>query len=116
MEDHGGVHINSGIPNHAFYLAAIALGGNTWDVLGRIWYITLTQRLSSTADFETFANSTVQVAGRLYGKDGIEQRTLAAAWGGVGIETVRPKRSSGNLLTTPYVQPDARRWKTHPQR
>ena len=26
-EDNGGVHINSGIPNHAFYLAATALGG-----------------------------------------------------------------------------------------
>ena len=25
--DNGGVHINSGIPNHAFYLAAIAIGG-----------------------------------------------------------------------------------------
>jgi Zn-dependent metalloprotease len=27
-DDNGGVHINSGIPNHAFYLAAMAIGGN----------------------------------------------------------------------------------------
>src|SRR3954469_22228114 len=29
-QDNGGVHINSGIPNHAFYLAAVALGGKAW--------------------------------------------------------------------------------------
>ena len=27
--DNGGVHINSGIPNHAFYLCAVSLGGYT---------------------------------------------------------------------------------------
>ncbi|MCP6675344.1 M4 family metallopeptidase, partial [Klebsiella pneumoniae] len=32
-EDNGGVHINSGIPNHAFYRAAQAIGGNVWEVL-----------------------------------------------------------------------------------
>lgn len=26
-EDHGGVHINSGIPNHAFFLVAKKIGG-----------------------------------------------------------------------------------------
>src|SRR5262249_6826367 len=39
--DNGGVHINSGIPNRAFYLTAVALGGNSWDRAGRIWYATL---------------------------------------------------------------------------
>lgn len=34
LRDDGGVHINSGIPNKAFYLAAIALGGNAWDIAG----------------------------------------------------------------------------------
>lgn len=29
--DDGGVHINSGIPNHAFYLAAMAIGGKVWE-------------------------------------------------------------------------------------
>src|ERR1041385_2582439 len=51
-DDGGGVHINSGIPNHAFYLAAIALGGNAWDVAGRIWYVTLTQKLRHDAHFQ----------------------------------------------------------------
>lgn len=30
-DDNGGVHTNSGIPNHAFYLAAVAIGGNAWE-------------------------------------------------------------------------------------
>ena len=33
-EDNGGVHINSGIPNRAFALFAIDLGGNAWETRG----------------------------------------------------------------------------------
>ncbi len=40
--DNGGVHINSGIPNRAFYLVASELGGNAWEAPGQIWYGTLT--------------------------------------------------------------------------
>ncbi|RKQ96284.1 protealysin propeptide [Kushneria sinocarnis] len=40
-EDNGGVHINSGIPNHAFYLIATALGGYSWERAGHVWYDTL---------------------------------------------------------------------------
>jgi len=86
-DDNGGVHINSGIPNHAFYLAAIALGGNSWDVLGRIWYATLTQRLTSDADFSDFARATVDIAGELFSNGGRVQRIVADAWGAVGIKT-----------------------------
>ena len=32
--DNGGVHLNSGIPNRAFYLAATAIGGNAWEGAG----------------------------------------------------------------------------------
>ena len=34
-DDNGGVHINSGIPNRAFVLAALAIGGNAWEAPGR---------------------------------------------------------------------------------
>jgi Zn-dependent metalloprotease len=84
-DDNSGVHINSGIPNHAFYLAAIAIGGNTWEVLGRIWYATLTQRLTSDADFNDFARATVDIAGELYGNGGPIQRIVADAWSQVGL-------------------------------
>jgi Zn-dependent metalloprotease len=85
VDDNSGVHINSGIPNHAFYLAAIALGGNTWEVLGRIWYATLTQRVTADADFNDFARATVDIAGELYGNGGRVQRVLADAWSQVGL-------------------------------
>jgi len=84
-DDNGGVHINSGIPNHAFYLAAVALGGRTWEVLGRIWYRVLTERLTADADFDDFARATVDVAGEMYGNGGPVQRIVAEAWARVGL-------------------------------
>ncbi|WP_222703685.1 M4 family metallopeptidase [Sinomonas sp. R1AF57] len=83
--DSGGVHINSGIPNHAFYLAATTIGGNAWEVTGKIWYETLTKRLHQTAQFEDAANATVEVAGQLFGQP--EQRAVSDAWKGVGVLT-----------------------------
>ena len=86
--DGGGVHVNSGIPNHAFYLAAIAIGGETWPVLGRVWYETLTKHLPANAQFRDFAQATVTVAGQLFGAGGAVQRSIATAWSKVGL-TVR---------------------------
>ena len=60
--DNGGVHINSGIPNRAFYLAAIELGGYAWEKAGRIWYIALTERLRERSNFQRAANITYEVA------------------------------------------------------
>lgn len=86
-DDNGGVHINSGIPNHAFYLAAIALGGRTWEVLGRIWYRVLTERLTSDADFSDFTRATVDVAGEMFGNGSRVQQAVADAWSQVGLRT-----------------------------
>src|SRR4051812_38581773 len=36
--DNGGVHINSGIPNKAFYLAAVAINAHAWEKVGPIWF------------------------------------------------------------------------------
>ncbi|MDC9589765.1 M4 family metallopeptidase [Xenorhabdus sp. XENO-10] len=67
--DNGGVHIYSGIPNRAFYLVAMELGGYTWEKAGKIWYETLLDnRLSSDADFEDFAKLTVDNAKHLFDK------------------------------------------------
>ncbi|MDE9448688.1 M4 family metallopeptidase, partial [Xenorhabdus bovienii] len=55
-DDNGGVHKYSGIPNRAFYLLAIALGGYAWEQAGKIWYETLLdKRLSHKASFSDFA-------------------------------------------------------------
>ena len=41
-DDNGGVHLNSGIPNRAFQLAATAIGGTSLEGAGQIWYAALT--------------------------------------------------------------------------
>jgi Zn-dependent metalloprotease len=83
-DDDGGVHINSGIPNHAFYLAAIAFGGSSWERAGKIWYTALSDpALKSTATFTQFANRTSAQAKSLFGADA--QKVVKAAWKEVGI-------------------------------
>ena len=84
-QDDGGVHINSGIPNHAFFLLADALGGHAWEQAGQIWYDTLTGgSLASDADFAAFAAATVAAATARYG-EGTQLRAVQAAWKGVGV-------------------------------
>ncbi len=84
--DNGGVHINSGIPNKAFYEAAIRIGGNAWEKTGCIWYITLRDRLRSNSQFQDCANLTFAVAKELYGVGGTEQKAVKDAWDVVGIK------------------------------
>ena len=85
-DDNGGVHINSGIPNHAFYLAASALGGRAWERAGLIWYRTITTgTLSSTADFTAFARATLAAAAAEYGEESEEVAAVRSAWVGVGV-------------------------------
>ncbi|MFE0047980.1 M4 family metallopeptidase [Streptomyces albireticuli] len=83
--DNGGVHINSGIPNHAFYLLATDLGGNAWERAGKIWYATLTGgELASDADFADFARLTASSARALFG-EGDEIQAVLKAWSSVGV-------------------------------
>lgn len=84
--DNGGVHINSGIPNRAFYLAAVGLGGSAWEKAGRIWYEALRDAgLRENTGFRRFAGLTVSVTRRLYGQASDEARIVAAAWSSVGL-------------------------------
>ena len=85
-EDNGGVHINSGIPNRAFYLASKFIGGYAWERSGRIWYETLRDsRLRPASGFKRFARLTVNNAGRLFGEAGNETKAVRDAWSEVGI-------------------------------
>lgn len=84
--DNGGVHINSGIPNRAFYLTATDVGGFAWEKAGKIWYIALTERLRERSNFHQAANSTYEVAGTLFGKGSREQKAVRNAWDKVGIK------------------------------
>jgi len=83
--DNGGVHINSGIPNKAFYLAATAIGGNAWEAPGHIWYQTLTERLQPASNFRDAANATIESAGALFGGGGNEEGAVRKAWEEVGV-------------------------------
>jgi Zn-dependent metalloprotease len=83
--DNGGVHINSGIPNRAFYLAAMEIGGYAWEKAGKIWYIALCDRLRSKADFKKAADVTVQIASELYGDASKEHQAVQKAWQQVGV-------------------------------
>ena len=87
--DNGGVHINSGIANHAFYTTAMELGGNSWDKAGPIWYRTLLA-LHPQANFAECAAMCHIVAGQLYGSGSLEQQAVAKGWAKVGlaVETV----------------------------
>lgn len=88
-QDNGGVHINSGIPNRAFHLAALTIGGYSWERLGRIWYEALRDnRLTTEPSFEEFARLTTDAAGQLYGASSAEQQAVADAWAQVGVVKV----------------------------
>ena len=84
-DDYGGVHINSGIPNHAFFLAAKAIGGYAWQKAGLIWYRALNGSLSPSANFQDMANATTIVAGSLFGQNSAEQQAVENAWNTVGV-------------------------------
>jgi Zn-dependent metalloprotease len=85
-QDNGGVHINSGVPNHAFYRCATKIGGYSWEKAGKIWYETLCDpRLRPNTGFRRFAALTVEQAGTLFGQDSVELRAVQEAWKEVGI-------------------------------
>ena len=85
IEDNGGVHINSGIPNHAFYIVATTLGGYAWEKAGQIWYKTLTEKFTDRATFQEAADKTFEAAGELYGVGSLEQNAVRTGWSEVGI-------------------------------
>ena len=94
-EDNGGVHINSGIPNRAFVLAAKAIGGDSWSGAGRIWYAALTSGLAAGSDFATFAAATVAAAGEH--ADAVRQAwTTVGVTPGLGVDRIA--RPAGAVL------------------
>jgi Zn-dependent metalloprotease len=83
--DLGGVHVNSGIPNKAFFLTASRIGGFAWEAPGLIWFESLKASNTET-QFQEFANTTYRKAAELFGDDSTEQLAVLAAWQDVGIQ------------------------------
>jgi Zn-dependent metalloprotease len=79
-------HYSSGIPNFAFYKAAMSIGGNSWDKAGQIWYQALTGFKKSPAmKMKTFANRTRSLANKLYPGDATVYQAIDKAWSDVGL-------------------------------
>lgn len=93
-EDNGGVHTNSGIPNHAAYLIATGidaisdLHGQGRVLLGQLTYDALTSYLTPTSGFEAARDAFVLAAGDLQLTE-VQQAEVAdavkAAWATVGL-------------------------------
>ncbi len=102
-EDNGGVHYNSGIPNRAFALAAIAIGGFAWERAGQIWYDALTSnKIKPDCDFATFAALTQDAAEARFGKASAEVVAVRAAW-----ETVEVTGAANASPATAGIDPEA---------
>jgi hypothetical protein len=96
--DNGGVHINSGIPNHGAYLVAQAI---TREKMEQIYYRALTQYLSPTSDFFDAGRATVRAATDLYGQT--EVNAVRNAFRQIGIDLGGPE--TGPVPPTPATTP-----------
>ena len=84
--DNGGVHTNSGIPNHAFAVVATTIGGKSWEAAGSIWYDSLADpRLKPNASFSAFAAITLRQARSRFGATSAEADAVQAGWDAVGV-------------------------------
>ncbi len=82
----GDPHLNSGIPNHAFYQAAMKLGGRSWEKLGKVWYNALTGgKTSKTMGFAKFASLTRAAAKALFASDPKVYAAVDGGWKAVGL-------------------------------
>ena len=95
IEDNGGVHINSGIPNYAFYVVTRELGGYAWEKAGVIWYKALTEKLQANSNFTDAANLTFQAATELFGSGSLEEQAVRTGWAEVGITMGAPSTNEG---------------------
>jgi thermolysin len=96
-QDNGGVHINSGIPNNAFYLAieggrnatsgltVTGVGGVNREQIEKVFYRAFTTMLPANARFSTARAATIQAARDLYGAGSTVERAVTEAWTAVGV-------------------------------
>ena len=97
--DNGGVHVNSGIPNYAFYL--FATNNNVGrEKAEKVYYRALSTYLTRTSKFLDARLAVIKAAGDLYGATGTEVAAAKAAFDAVGIVET-------GSTTTPTTKPDA---------
>ena len=96
-EDDGGVHINCGIPNQAFYLAieggtnrtsnlsVQGVGAANRQQIERVFYRAFVYMLPSSATFSMARAATIQAARELYPGANVET-AIVQAWTAVGVQ------------------------------
>lgn len=78
-------HESSGIPNHAFHLAATAYGSHSWEAVGTVWYDALTStKARPNMKMKTFANLTRQIAAARPASADVH-KAIDGAWKAVGL-------------------------------
>ena len=97
--DNGGVHINSGIPNRAFYVTTLNLGGFAWEKAGQIGYLTLSSKLNASANFATAAAKTYETPA-IY--------TAQAVWSKKPCAPAGPKSASTLMSGPPPIDENPR--------
>ena len=95
--DNGGVHVNSGIPNHAFYLAieggtnrtsgirVQGVGAANREQIEKVFYRAFTQLMPSNANFSMARAVTLRAAQDLYGLNSAPLNAVRDAWTAVGV-------------------------------
>ncbi len=86
-QDNGGVHVNSGIPNYAFYFAASSIGRPD---AGKIWYRTETNYLTHSSQFLDARIATEKAAADLFGSSSNQLNAVKSAWDNVGVLEAAP--------------------------
>lgn len=96
--DGGGVHTNSLIASHAFYLAieggtnqtsqlsVQGVGGSNREQIEKIFYRAFVYKLPSNATFATARLATIEAARDLYGPGSAAERAIIQAWDAVGVD------------------------------
>jgi thermolysin len=96
-QDNGGVHINSGIANQAYYLAieggtnrtsglsVEGVGQANREQIEKTFYRAFTQLMPSNGNFATARATTIQAARDLYGAGSAAERAVTQAWTAVGV-------------------------------
>jgi len=95
--DGGGVHTNSLIASHAYYLAieggtnrtsglsVQGVGAANREQMEKVFYRAFTQFLTASATFSSARAATIQAARDLYGAGGAVERAVTDAWTAVGV-------------------------------
>ena len=97
-QDRGGVHINSSIANHAYYLMVMGgtnatsgvsvrgVGFENMERMERVFYRGFMYYLVPSSNFSDAREATIRAARELYGAGSVEELTVRHGWNAVGVQ------------------------------